>query len=503
MACQGSSPNWIAPTWSDVADCHTQAASGDTITVAPGSYAVATQTSITKYVKILAGGVVNLTDNVCGGQCFNGNNDNMILLTGNNVGSVQFGAIGSGFNIVQGTSIHGAPSGVIKTVSGGSNFPPLVLGNTYTGSGVFLKGFGKNGVYAGNTGHTQPVTANCFNVDFFVHLESDGSEWTQVSKFGNLDTGGDYKFYIEKNTVNFFQEGVSLNGGARAVIRFNTFTNSGIDHHGANTQTFGGRYEEVYGNTFNWDGRTNWPNCSGTTQNIGPWWTGGGGTALVIGNNMDNIPTTDWGVKFETRMLEERIWRAPGAVWSCWGTPSQPSGFTGTPIPFQPGWGYVSGGTQAGNATLFGNPVMMDREPTYLANNVGGADFDTPSIQNYTQNECSSAQTATDYVRSDLEYYKQVALGSFNGTTGASQGTRAQMNAISTCTQGVGFWVTDEGNWNQSGAGGQGRLYRCGATNNWQLYYEPFTYPHPLTGPIGGTPAPTDPRITPILLTLG
>ena len=68
----------------------------------------------------------------------------------------------------------------------------------------------------------------------------------------------------------------------------------------------------------------------------------------------------------------------------------------------------------------------------------------------------------------------------FNGTVGTGFGTLA--NRPTTCTQHVGYWATDQGNWNQSGHGGQGQLYVCSATNTWTLYYTPYTYPHPLTG---------------------
>jgi hypothetical protein len=98
----------------------------------------------------------------------------------------------------------------------------------------------------------------------------------------------------------------------------------------------------------------------------------------------------------------------------------------------------------------------------------------------------------------------------FNGTTtchdggsytcGVGFGTTA--NEPTTCTQGVGYFATDQGNWNQSGSGGQGELFVCGASNNWVLHYEPYTYPHPLiTGGTSGTGVtrpnpPTDPAAT-------
>jgi hypothetical protein len=98
----------------------------------------------------------------------------------------------------------------------------------------------------------------------------------------------------------------------------------------------------------------------------------------------------------------------------------------------------------------------------------------------------------------------------FNGTTttncggawacGVGHGTLA--NRPTTCTTGVGYWATDQGNWNQSGSGGQGELYVCTATNTWTMKYEPYTYPHPLitggTSGSGVTPPnpPTDPTAT-------
>jgi hypothetical protein len=70
----------------------------------------------------------------------------------------------------------------------------------------------------------------------------------------------------------------------------------------------------------------------------------------------------------------------------------------------------------------------------------------------------------------------------FNGSGGVGFGTLT--NRPSSCTTGVAYWATDQGNWNQSGSGGQGELFKCTA-NTWTLGYTPYAYPHPLTA--GGT----------------
>jgi hypothetical protein len=91
---------------------------------------------------------------------------------------------------------------------------------------------------------------------------------------------------------------------------------------------------------------------------------------------------------------------------------------------------------------------------------------------------------------------------SFNGTSGIGEGTLAQRP--STCTTGVAYWATDQGNWNTTTPGPDGQLYKCMSTNNWQLFYTPLQYPHPLisgaTNPPPPPPGPTPPPPpTPVL----
>jgi hypothetical protein len=122
-------------------------------------------------------------------------------------------------------------------------------------------------------------------------------------------------------------------------------------------------------------------------------------------------------------------------------------------------------------------------------------------LNSYTNKLPAGAPVQSDTARiiANRDYYTETvnqtaqtgATSPFNGTSGAGHGTLALRPT--TCTTGVAYWATDEGNWNQSGSGGQGELYTCTATNTWMPSYTPFTYPHPLI--VGGSTnsAPPDP----------
>jgi hypothetical protein len=107
--------------------------------------------------------------------------------------------------------------------------------------------------------------------------------------------------------------------------------------------------------------------------------------------------------------------------------------------------------------------------------------------------------STTNLLLNNRDYYYQVSSAAqstptspFNGTVGTGFGTLA--NRPTTCTPNVAYWATDQGNWNQSGTGGQGQLFVCAAANAWIPHYTPYTYPHPLiAGGTTGSGAPNPP----------
>src|ERR1700728_713967 len=133
---------------------------------------------------------------------------------------------------------------------------------------------------------------------------------------------------------------------------------------------------------------------------------------------------------------------------------------------------YISGGTPTPASAL-----SQALDPIYEWNNTVGTLFH------------GNVGTDTGRTIANRDWYTDGSNGSpqantsptspFNGTSGVGFGTLA--NRPTTCTVGVGYFATDQGNWNQSSNGfGQGQLSTCVSTNTWAIHYTPYTYPHPL-----------------------
>lgn len=175
-------------------------------------------------------------------------------------------------------------------------------------------------------------------------------------------------------------------------------------------------------------------------------------------------------------------------------------------------------------------------EPTYFWNNlrcgggaVAGCTPDTQALLATTDELFTNLTSAvTPHIRENRDVYNNVDLSSFDGTVGVSRGPKSVIEsggAAETCTAGVGYEATDEGDWNSNPDGvvgssnpllyaGQGVFYRCVYTNadaddplavpvglgdetEWREYFEPLDYPHPLRNSNEPAASPTLLSISP------
>jgi hypothetical protein len=145
------------------------------------------------------------------------------------------------------------------------------------------------------------------------------------------------------------------------------------------------------------------------------------------------------------------------------------------------------------------DPKVAGSEPTYVwgnkrSTNPWQREFKSVPAEAITQYQTETSNPSATFdestmIQANRDFYADSGFDA--GGTGVSIGTSAEMAATTPTTQSVGFWVTDEGSWNQSGTGSQGRLYTWSASA-WNLYYEPYTYPHPLrSASVDLTPTPT------------
>ncbi len=102
---------------------------------------------------------------------------------------------------------------------------------------------------------------------------------------------------------------------------------------------------------------------------------------------------------------------------------------------------------------------------------------------------------ATGGLAENTDWWQQKS-GTFDGTGITGGGVGCGTTKPETCTAGVAFWQTTQGNctdptgWvgrsNDRTSGTatkiEGTLYKCTATNTWTSYFIPYTYPHPLRG---------------------
>lgn len=216
------------------------------------------------------------------------------------------------------------------------------------------------------------------------------------------------------------------------------------------------------------------------------------GTSLFWGNS-SNSPSTTFDFVWALRSVRQTAsgtytqqpwptgWGYCGTAYNGTGSPWDQNANTssGYRCLDQPGTGQsqlLSGSFPNVINTSTGNAAWPEQasEPIYdWQNSI------TPN-DGYVYNEMPTAMFQnTDYY---LWCHAAATTGctSFNGTQGVGSGSLAA--APSGGTQNVGYFATDQGNWNSSGIGGQGVLYRYNGSGTLVPYATPLAYPHPLVG---------------------
>lgn len=483
-------PRAATVTAASCSQAHVQAAvdgasSGDTVTIPAGSCTWATQVAISsKALKIVGAGVgvTNITDNT----------SDATALYVSGVSSAHFLDLSNLTLIKQQTHAFGMiiVTGVLSTFEEpGFRIHHLRL---------FDNGIaGGRGIYTSSTNglidHVTFDITDTVGSDQVISVEgtslgSDGgyTAWMKPLSFGSIKA-----VYIEDCTFNVSsqsEDAIDAYSGARLVMRHNVVNGTSFGFHGTDSGGNRGPVSvEMYANTFT--------NNSGNDLRAT---TNRGGTALYFDNTFggshgyfDFIPMVyratiggvSWAdadgaqydigsIDFSTNASRTNVTYGtvarflvsnPDTVCAGVATGDCIRAFDGTgsrgyPLRDQPGRG----------------PNGQTIAPLYAWNNgaVGITPYDGGC------GICAGFPIAT-WIAANRDYYNYVSSG-FDGTTGVGRGTVASRPA--TCTAGVAYWATDQGEWDLTNSTTDGWLYTCQANNVWAVYYRPFVYPHPLTG---------------------
>jgi hypothetical protein len=346
--------------------------------------------------------------------------------------------------------------------------------NTFTCSsaqeGVFVRGERKTASPKGVVDHNAFVNQRVLVFDYpgvsLAELQGT-THWAAAPQLGTEEA-----VYVEDNTFVFTQffNAIDCNYSGRYVFRFNDVQDVYLEAHSTQGFNRACRKWEIYGNTIRQVSRSMY---------FIMFLRGGAGI------NFGNVATGTFGAAPNIVINNIRSCRDPGSgVGQCTGTAAwdgNASGQTGYLCRDQIGAGQD---TEPWTATA--PPRQTTLAAYFFLNALNG---DPMGVTVAAGEPCPGGDFNSVHLQADRDYF--VSAAGFTGARGVGAGPVAGRPA--TCATGVGYWATDQGNWNRRQPGPAGQLYRCTAPNTWSLHYVPYTYPHPLTAGGSGTPPPTAP----------
>jgi len=473
-ACTGSSPTWTASAdQASVSSCISSASSGDTIKVSSGS---ATWNGITlpstKDLTITGAGKTSTIITCSSGICLTVPPSRTYVVSG-------FEFRGNG-----GLLLHRLDA----AVPGKSH---RIHHNrlTHTGGGYgSIDIVGEPAVSCNETNPVVPtvlydnneVTDLRFLADGTACSFGDGTAqhriWAKEPR-PNAPVGISTEvLYVEDNAIhstggliNF----IDANYAGRYVVRFNTITAAAgaprpyAEVHGVQGGNRAVQWKELYGNVVS--------DTPDSQDNFFGLLFMRSGSGVVFKNR---VPTSSQTMRINIQRACESV----STAGQCNGSSNWDQNTSG-----QAGYACRDQIGRMKDRTFWtpGSAYAQDLMPFYFWNNYKGTGTTQDAPELHSDPSCPAI---ANLARQNRDWYTENT--SFNGTTGVGSGSFA--NRPDTCTTGVAYWATDQGEWNSKVSGPDGQLYKCTATNTWTLYYIPLRYPHPLQSNLPVPEAPSD-----------
>ena len=445
--CSGLSPTWLSTAdWESVKSCITKAVSNDTILVSAGAevYTSPLQIPVIKNLSIIGAGIGKTVLTCSSGACF----------------SISDGNGGSSLSRISGFTLEGGYGVDLSRLD--STKPFRVDHNRITSSQMTSWTiFGHSNVRPrGLIDHNEMVHVRIVvgGTGFALHDAPPFNRfqhqiWATEPGFGDASA-----IYIENNTIEVSHPGATdANYGGSYVFRFNTVIVKDTyvnEFHGVQGENRTGQRWEIYGNTFINPGTSIF--ASAFLR---------GGTGFYFDNHRNGLWHGGCSLKIE-RSCEEK-----SPYGQCDGTfiiDGNTSGFQGWPCRDQIGRSY--------DATPYEGTGPWPAQPSTPAYSWNNTEQDGTNLFHFeSYNGCPRERAFHSMENRDWYNQKRV----FNGTEGVGRGPTSKRP--STCTPGVAYWATDEGEWNSmNGNMPDGQLYHCSANKTWTILYRPYIYPHPL-----------------------